>query len=183
MRDGLQQAMDYAQLLDILFAYSSNGDEFVKHDFLTGKQRTLPMAQFPTPQELEHRRKQQYTAFRIIHRLRTSGVKHKALNADILAQNPKYIRQITGDQTGKNTDLEEFCDVHNEGNNYPVIAVTSKLMTTGVNSKTCRLVVLDANIQSMTEFKQTIGRGIRLRPDAGKAFFTIMDFRGNKSIR
>ncbi|BFU61041.1 MULTISPECIES: EcoAI/FtnUII family type I restriction enzme subunit R [Rodentibacter] len=456
-RDGLQQAMDYALLLDVPFAYSSNGDEFVEHDFITGKQRTLPMAQFPTPQELEQRWKQQYsaeelkiiqqpyytsaasqfkepryyqeiainrtveavakgqnrillvmatgtgktyTAFQIIHRLRTSGAKRKVLfladrnvlidqpmtqdfkpfkdkmvkvshktldsayevylalyqqldgeadkalfkqfqpsffdliiidechrgsakensnwraildyfseathigmtatpketaeasnisyfgdpiytyslkqgiddgflapyrvvrvdldcdlkgwrpskglkdkngelvedrlytakdfdynivlddrtrlvaerineflkktdrlqktivfcaninhaqrmvaalselNADILAQNPKYIRQITGDQMGKNADLEEFCDVHNEGSSYPVIAVTSKLMTTGVDSKTCKLIVLDANIQSMTEFKQIIGRGTRLRLDADKAFFTIMDFRG-----
>ncbi|WGE42095.1 EcoAI/FtnUII family type I restriction enzme subunit R [Actinobacillus equuli] len=100
------------------------------------------------------------------------------LNADMLAKNPKYIRQITGDQTGKNDDLEAFCDVKNEGNAYPVIAVTSKLMTTGVDSKTCKLVVLDANIQSMTEFKQIIGRGTRLRTDAGKEFFTILDFRG-----
>lgn len=51
-------------------------------------------------------------------------------------------------------------------------------MTTGVDSKTCKLVVLDANIQSMTEFKQIIGRGTRLRPDVGKEFFTILDFRG-----
>lgn len=100
------------------------------------------------------------------------------LNADMLAKNPKYIRQITGDQTAKNEDLEAFCDVKNEGKAYPVIAVTSKLMTTGVDSKTCKLVVLDANIQSMTEFKQIIGRGTRLRTDAGKEFFTILDFRG-----
>ncbi|TCP97270.1 type I restriction enzyme R subunit [Cricetibacter osteomyelitidis] len=456
-RDGLQQAMDYALLLDIPFAYSTNGDEFVEHDFITGKQRTLPMTQFPTPQELEQRWTQQYTtdelkiiqqpyytsaasqfkspryyqeiainrtveavakgqnrillvmatgtgktytAFQIIHRLRTSGAKRKVLfladrnvlvdqpmtqdfkpfkdkmvkvsnktldsayevylalyqqldgeennelfkqfqpsffdliiidechrgsakensnwraildyfsaathigmtatpketneasnisyfgepiytyslkqgiddgflapyrvvrvdldcdlkgwrptkglkdkngelvedrlytikdfdyniilddrtrlvaeriseflkktdrlsktivfcaninhaqrmvaalselNADMLAENPKYIRQITGDQTSKNADLEAFCDVKNEGNIYPVIAVTSKLMTTGVDSKTCKLVVLDDNIQSITEFKQIIGRGTRLRPDAGKTFFTIMDFRG-----
>lgn len=100
------------------------------------------------------------------------------LNADMLQQNSKYICQITGDQSGKSVDLEEFCDVHNESKDYPVIAVTSKLMTTGVDSKTCKLVVLDANIQSMTEFKQIIGRGTRLRPDAGKEFFTILDFRG-----
>ncbi|GAB1657782.1 hypothetical protein Mh1955_09140 [Mannheimia haemolytica] len=65
-----------------------------------------------------------------------------------------------------------------KGKITPVIAVTSKLMTTGVDSKTCKLVVLDANIQSMTEFKQIIGRGTRLRPDFGKEFFTILDFRG-----
>ncbi|WP_439256778.1 EcoAI/FtnUII family type I restriction enzme subunit R [Lonepinella sp. BR2271] len=100
------------------------------------------------------------------------------LNADMVQQNPKYIRQITGDQPSKTGDLEAFCDVKNEEKAYPVIAVTSKLMTTGVNSQTCKLVVLDANIQSMTEFKQIIGRGTRLRPEADKNFFTIMDFRG-----
>ncbi|QIW16847.1 restriction endonuclease subunit R [Pasteurellaceae bacterium RH1A] len=100
------------------------------------------------------------------------------LNADMLQQNSKYVCQITGDQSGKATDLEQFCDVSNEDKDYPVIAVTSKLMTTGVDSKTCKLVVLDANIQSMTEFKQIIGRGTRLRTDAGKEFFTILDFRG-----
>lgn len=100
------------------------------------------------------------------------------LNADMMQQNSKYVSQITGDQSGKSIDLEEFCDVRNEGKDYPVIAVTSKLMTTGVDSKTCKLVVLDANINSMTEFKQIIGRGTRLRTDAGKEFFTILDFRG-----
>lgn len=99
------------------------------------------------------------------------------LNADMMQQNSKYVCQITGDQSGKGIDLEEFCDVRNEGKDYPVIAVTSKLMTTGVDSKTCKLVVLDANINSMTEFKQIIGRGTRLRTDAGKEFFTILDFR------
>lgn len=456
-RDGLQQAMDYARLLDVPFAYSSNGDEFVEHDFLTGVQRTLPITQFPTPQELKERWETQYTpeqlriiqqpyytsasdtfkepryyqevainrtieavakgqqrillvmatgtgktytAFQIIHRLKASGVKKKILfladrnvlvdqpmtqdfkpfknrmvkvtnktldsafevylalyqqldgsadnslfkqfqpsffdliiidechrgsakedsnwraildyfsqathigmtatpketadasnisyfgepiytyslkqgiedgflapyrvirvdldcdlkgwrptkglkdregnliedrlytikdfdynivlddrtqlvaeriteflkktdrlsktivfcaninhaqrmvealarlNADMMQQNSKYVCQITGDQSGKSIDLEEFCDVRNEGKDYPVIAVTSKLMTTGVDSKTCKLVVLDANINSMTEFKQIIGRGTRLRTDAGKEFFTILDFRG-----
>lgn len=100
------------------------------------------------------------------------------LNADMMQKNAKYVTQITGDQSGKTADLETFCDVHNEEKDYPVIAVTSKLMTTGVDSKTCKLVVLDANIQSMTEFKQIIGRGNRLRTDAGKEFFTILDFRG-----
>lgn len=100
------------------------------------------------------------------------------LNADMMQQNAKYVCQITGDQHGKSEDLESFCDVKNEGKDYPVIAVTSKLMTTGVDSQTCKLVVLDANIKSMTEFKQIIGRGTRLRTDAGKEFFTILDFRG-----
>ncbi len=98
-------------------------------------------------------------------------------NADMLAINPRYVTQITGDMAGKNVDLEDFCRIQNEGNSYPVIAVTSKLMTTGVNSRMCKLVVLDQNLQSMTEFKQIIGRGTRLVTHAGKSIFTIMDFR------
>ena len=61
---------------------------------------------------------------------------------------------------------------------YPVIATTSKLLTTGVDAKTCKLIVLDQNINSMTEFKQIIGRGTRIREDYQKLFFTIMDFKG-----
>lgn len=66
-----------------------------------------------------------------IHHAQRMVAELSRLNADMLIKNPKYIRQITGDQTGKNDDLEAFCDVPNEGNAYPVIAVTSKLMTTG----------------------------------------------------
>lgn len=96
-------------------------------------------------------------------------------NTDLVKKNYKYVMRITGDnQEGKN-QLDNFID---PGSTFPVIVTTSKLMTTGVDAKTCKLIVLDMNINSMTEFKQIIGRGTRLRPDYDKYYFTIMDFRG-----
>ncbi|MFA6608509.1 MAG: DEAD/DEAH box helicase family protein [Candidatus Paceibacterota bacterium] len=95
-------------------------------------------------------------------------------NADMVAKNRKYIVRITGDNEEGKAELDNFIDPENP---YPVIAVTSKLMTTGVDAQTCKLIVLDQNINSMTEFKQIIGRGTRVREDYGKTYFTIIDFR------
>lgn len=95
-------------------------------------------------------------------------------NKDFYAENEKYIMRITGDNDEGKAQLEYFID---EESTYPVIAVTSKLMTTGVDAKMCKLIVLDNNINSMTEFKQIIGRGTRLLEDYGKTYFTIIDFR------
>ncbi len=95
-------------------------------------------------------------------------------NKDLYTKNKKYVMRITGDnEIGKN-QLDNFIDPSSK---YPVIATTSKLMTTGVDAQTCKLIVLDAPINSMTEFKQIIGRGTRIREDYGKTYFTIMDFR------
>lgn len=95
-------------------------------------------------------------------------------NKDLWTENHKYIMRITGDNAEGKAQLDNFID---EDSKYPVIAVTSKLMTTGVDAKMCKLIVLDNNINSMTEFKQIIGRGTRLLEDYGKTYFTIMDFR------
>lgn len=95
-------------------------------------------------------------------------------NKDLYSQNDKYIMRITGDNNEGKSQLEYFID---EESTYPVIAVTSKLMTTGVDAKMCKLIVLENNINSMTEFKQIIGRGTRLLEEMGKTYFTIMDFR------
>ena len=95
-------------------------------------------------------------------------------NSDLMAQNPKYIMQITGDNEEGKRELDNFI---NPEETYPVIATTSKLMTTGVDAQTCKLIVLDSNIGSMTEFKQIIGRGTRINEEFGKTFFTILDFR------
>ena len=95
-------------------------------------------------------------------------------NQDMVAQNPKYVMRITGDNAEGKAQLDYFIA---EDSPYPVVVTTSKLMTTGVDCKTCKLIVLDNNINSMTEFKQIIGRGTRLKPDYGKEYFTIMDFR------
>lgn len=91
------------------------------------------------------------------------------------ASNRRYVTRITGDDTEGKAQLSYFID---NDEPYPVIATTSKLLTTGVDAKTCKLIVLDQTINSMTEFKQIIGRGTRLREDYQKLFFTIMDFKG-----
>ncbi|MBN3471439.1 DEAD/DEAH box helicase family protein [Pseudomonas savastanoi pv. phaseolicola] len=104
-------------------------------------------------------------------RMRTALAK---CNSDLMAQNPKYIMQITGDNEEGKRELDNFI---NPEETYPVIATTSKLMTTGVDAQTCKLIVLDSNIGSMTEFKQIIGRGTRINEEFGKTFFTILDFR------
>ena len=95
-------------------------------------------------------------------------------NADLCAKDPKYVVQITGDNTEGKRELDNFIDPEKP---YPVIAVTSKLMSTGVDAQTCKLIVLDQTIKSMTLFKQIIGRGTRLREDLGKSWFTILDFK------
>ncbi len=95
-------------------------------------------------------------------------------NADLVAENYKYVMQITGDNDEGKRELDNFI---NPEEKYPVIATTSKLMTTGVDAQTCKIIVLDSNIQSMTEFKQIIGRGTRINEEFGKLYFTILDFR------
>jgi type I restriction enzyme R subunit len=95
-------------------------------------------------------------------------------NSDLVLDNYKYVMRITGDEIEGKRELDNFI---NPEERYPVIATTSKLMTTGVDAQTCKLIVLDSNIQSMTEFKQIIGRGTRINEEYGKLFFTIMDFR------
>lgn len=101
------------------------------------------------------------------------------LNADLVQQDHRYIMRITGDDDEGKAQLDNFGDVNEP---YPTIVTTSKLLTTGVDVKTIKLLVLDQSIGSMTEFKQIIGRGTRLAPDHGKEFFTILDFRDSTRL-
>lgn len=96
------------------------------------------------------------------------------LNPDLVNRNDRYVVRITGDVPGVQMELDDFM---NPEETYPVVATTSKLLTTGVDIPTCRLIVLDAEINSMTEFKQIIGRGTRIDTENNKHYFTIMDFR------
>ena len=96
------------------------------------------------------------------------------LNDEFVAEDRRYIMRITGDSREGKAELDNFID---PAKTYPVIVTTSKLMTTGVDAQTCKLIVLDRRIGSMTEFKQIIGRGSRLKEDYGKYYFTIMDFK------
>jgi type I restriction enzyme R subunit len=95
-------------------------------------------------------------------------------NAPLVAENHRYVMRITGDNQEGKAELDNF--IH-PGKRYPCIATTSRLMSTGVDAQTCKIIVLDRSIKSMTEFKQIIGRGTRVKEDFGKLFFTIMDFR------
>ena len=95
-------------------------------------------------------------------------------NSDLVLENYKYVMKITGDDEEGKREVDNFI---NPEERYPVIATTSKLMSTGVDAQTCKLIVLDSNIRSMTEFKQIIGRGTRINEEYGKTFFAIMDFR------
>lgn len=101
-----------------------------------------------------------------------------AENLDLWEQNRKYVMQITSGEEGEagRTELENFQSIEKP---YPVLVTTSKLLTTGVDAPTVKLIVLDTFINSPTEFKQIIGRGTRLAEKFGKLYFTIMDFRGS----
>ena len=95
-------------------------------------------------------------------------------NSDLCKKNPDYVVRITGSDVYGQSKLDYFISVSSK---YPVIATTSKLLSTGVDCKMVKLIVLDQNINSMTEFKQMVGRGTRIREKEGKTHFTIMDFR------
>jgi len=95
-------------------------------------------------------------------------------NADLVSQHGKYVMRITGDDPAGKAELDNFILPEKR---FPTIVTTSKLLTTGVDAQTCKLIVLDQRIQSMTEFKQTIGRGTRINEDYDKLWFTIMDFK------
>ncbi len=97
------------------------------------------------------------------------------LHQEAVLADSRYVMRITGDENLGKAELDNFIDPEST---HPVIACTSKLMTTGVDAQTCKLIVLDQNIKSMTEFKQIIGRGTRIKEEFGKMYFTIMDFRG-----
>lgn len=101
------------------------------------------------------------------------------LNADEVRRDHRYVMRITGDNDEGKAQLDNFGDVNES---YPTLVTTSKLLTTGVDVKTIKLLVLDQTINSMTEFKQIIGRGTRLAPDHGKEFFTILDFRDSTRL-
>jgi type I restriction enzyme R subunit len=93
-------------------------------------------------------------------------------NADLVARDRRYVMRITGDEPTGKAELDNFIDPESR---YPVIVTTSKLLSTGVDVQTCKLIVLDQRIESMTEFKQIIGRGTRINEAYDKYSFTIME--------
>ena len=99
-------------------------------------------------------------------------------NADLVAENHRYVMRITGNDKDGQDQLGNFIDPESK---YPVIVTTSRLLSTGVDAQTCRLIVLDREVGSMTEFKQIVGRGTRVHEDTKKFYFTLIDFRGATS--
>ncbi|MDQ5962873.1 MAG: type restriction enzyme subunit [Patescibacteria group bacterium] len=97
------------------------------------------------------------------------------LNPEMVSQNHRYVVRITGDNEEGKKEIENLI---NPESPYPVLVTTSKLLTTGIDAQTCKLIVLDSSINSMTEFKQIIGRGTRVNEQYGKYYFNILDFRG-----
>ena len=96
-------------------------------------------------------------------------------NADLVGENHRYVMRITGGDTEGQAQLDNFIDPEST---YPVLVTTSRLLSTGVDVQTCRLIVLDREVGSMTEFKQIVGRGTRVHEDTRKFYFTLIDFRG-----
>ena len=95
-------------------------------------------------------------------------------NPELVQENGRYVVRITGDSPEGKAEISNFIMPESR---YPVIATTSRLLGTGLDATTCKLIVIDKNIESMTEFKQIIGRGTRINEEFDKYFFTIMDFR------
>ena len=99
-------------------------------------------------------------------------------NADLVDRNHRYVMRITGNDPQGQAELDNFIDPESD---YPVLVTTSRLLSTGVDVQTCRLIVLDREVGSMTEFKQIVGRGTRVHEDTSKLYFTLIDFRGATS--
>src|SRR5699024_1069637 len=99
-------------------------------------------------------------------------------NDDLVAEHPRYVMRITGSDAEGLAELDNFIDPLSP---FPVLVTTSRLLSTGVDAQTCRLIVLDREVGSMTEFKQIVGRGTRVHEDTNKLFFTLVDFRGASS--
>ena len=96
-------------------------------------------------------------------------------NSDLVDRNHRYVMRITGSDAQGQAQLGNFIDPESK---HPVLVTTSRLLSTGVDVQTCRLIVLDREVGSMTEFKQILGRGTRVHEDTRKLYFTLMDFRG-----
>ncbi|MBP5368926.1 MAG: DEAD/DEAH box helicase family protein [Bacteroidales bacterium] len=169
------------------YAKDINGNEFVKNYF----------EQKDFGRTLQWTRRQVIVAKRITDMLEKIGKMVKTIvfcpsdeeallmrdllvkmNAPMMQENPDYVVRITGDDTYGKKKLKSFIAVKHK---YPVVVTTCMLLSTGVDCKTCGLIVIDKEINSMTEFKQIIGRGTRIREDAGKNHLEILDFRGATS--
>lgn len=153
--------------------------EYNTRDFdknLVLEKRTELVAKYVTDYLKRNEKRMAKTIFFCIDQDHASRMR-KALvneNADMVKLNDKYVMQITSDNEEGKSQIENFC---NKNSAYPVLVTTSKLLSTGVDTKTVEVIVIDSNIESIIEFKQIIGRGTRLVEEKNKLYFTIIDFR------
>lgn len=155
--------------------------EYGQTDFdheLVLEQRTKVVARVVSNYLKKHNLRFDKTIFFCVDREHADRMRQALVNEnqDLVNQDERYVMRITGDDEIGKKHLDGFRDV---GSKYPVLVTTSKLLTTGVDTKMVKFIVLDSNINSMTEFKQIIGRGTRVMEDLGKMFFTIFDFRND----
>lgn len=155
--------------------------EYGQTDFdreLVLEQRTKVVARVVSNYLKKHNLRFDKTIFFCVDREHADRMRQALVNEnqDMVNQDERYVMRITGDDEIGKKHLDGFRDV---GSKYPVLVTTSKLLTTGVDTKMVKFIVLDSNINSMTEFKQIIGRGTRVMEDLGKMFFTIFDFRND----
>ncbi|MCD7984692.1 MAG: restriction endonuclease, partial [Desulfovibrio sp.] len=140
------------------------------------EQRTKLVAQVVSNYLRSHNNRYDKTIFFCVDTEHADRMRQALINenSDMVNEDERYVMRITGDDDVGKKQLDNFRDVSSR---YPVLVTTSKLLTTGVDVQMVKNIALDANINSMTEFKQIIGRGTRVREDLGKMFFTIFDFR------
>lgn len=151
-----------------------NDKDFDRTLFL-GK-RTETVAKYVSDYLKDNNKRMAKTIFFCVNQEHASFMRQALVNenADMVKTNDKYVMQITSDNEEGKNQIENFC---NKNSSYPVLVTTSKLLSTGVDTKTVEFIVIDSNIESIIEFKQIIGRGTRLVEEKNKLYFTIIDFR------
>lgn len=151
-----------------------NDKDFDRTLFL-GK-RTETVAKYVSDYLKAHNKRMAKTIFFCVNQEHAAFMRQALVNenADMVKINDKYVMQITSDNEEGKNQIENFC---NKNSSYPVLVTTSKLLSTGVDTKTVEFIVIDSNINSIIEFKQIIGRGTRLVEEKNKLYFTIIDFR------
>lgn len=151
-----------------------NDKDFDRTLFL-GK-RTETVAKYVSDYLKVHNKRMAKTIFFCVNQEHAAFMRQALVNenADMVKINDKYVMQITSDNEEGKNQIENFC---NKNSSYPVLVTTSKLLSTGVDTKTVEFIVIDSNINSIIEFKQIIGRGTRLVEEKNKLYFTIIDFR------
>ena len=170
-RPELNQKDKYGNLIE---DREYNDRDFDRTLFL--EKRTETVAKYVSDYLKAHNKRMAKTIFFCVNQEHAAFMRQALVNenADMVKINNKYVMQITSDNEEGKNQIENFC---NKNSSYPVLVTTSKLLSTGVDTKTVEFIVIDSNINSIIEFKQIIGRGTRLVEEKNKLYFTIIDFR------